>query len=135
MKEAELIKLCEDIIVTYNPLKVTPTTHADEFLEQKRVTDENDATFIRQVFYGVDRYRKLISLTMESLYHINSGRVLRSDITLYSVMVYLAVLRLEELSVPVFRGFVNAHDPVKMLPLLSFLWDETNMQTILKEQW
>jgi hypothetical protein len=37
VKLSKLLKIADDLINSYNPTKVTPTTHADEFLEYQKV--------------------------------------------------------------------------------------------------
>lgn len=57
MKYSQLIALAEQIIQTYNENIMTPDSHAEEFLSQQEKMEDTERVFLKQVFYGVDRYR------------------------------------------------------------------------------
>ena len=103
--EQRLISLCTQIVETFNANAVTPTTHADKFLGEQKGLTESDEVFIRQVFYGLERYRAFIKITLDSLFHMRAGKTSRNDLTLYQIFTYLAVIRLgQDLAFPQVRA-------------------------------
>eukprot|EP00899_Mesostigma_viride_P018959 jgi/Mesvir1/27064/Mv20756-RA.1 len=136
LKPQELIKCCEEIFATFNPGKVTPDSYADECLEKWRLDPENDdAVFIKQVFYGCLRYNKLIKTLLASFFHVNASSASRSDANLFTVFCYLILLRLEELTFEQFRRLVLSQDPLKMATLIQFVFSEQKLNEYCKDQW
>lgn len=103
MEPAKLIARAEEMYTTFNPARVTVDAHADERILKWKVRNEDDATFLRQVFYGCIRYKRLIGIFISAFMHHNAGTVLRGDADMYVVYAYLALLRLEELGFPQFK--------------------------------
>jgi hypothetical protein len=68
---AQLIKHCETFYNSYDPGKVTLDTHTDHCLESHNVAHPDDAVFLRQVLYGLFRYKKLLSSMIESFLQHN----------------------------------------------------------------
>jgi hypothetical protein len=110
-----------------NKLKAASTTTIAEAKKARMANtvpiDENAALFIREVFYGLQRSKKVLLLTVDGMYTRHAATMVRSDYEKYLVLVYLAVMRLDEITFPRFRAFVKAQEPHKMLQLLRFLFD------------
>eukprot|EP01083_Nonionella_stella_P098388 276641_1 len=128
-----VVNLASKMIEEYKPSKMTPTTHADEFLVRNKIHDEPVAVFCREVFYGVERYNQLTKTLADGLYHQNSGSTQRNDYTMYCVMCYLAVCRIRELGFFEIRRLVLGQDPAKMHMLLTFLFG-SNLDKWIPEQ-
>lgn len=60
MKPADLVRLCIDFEKSFKPSITTLDIHLSECIEKSQVADESDAVFIKQVVYGLVRYKKLI---------------------------------------------------------------------------
>jgi hypothetical protein len=134
--EQRLISVCTKCIEAFVPERVTPTTHADTFLQTQKGLSETDEVFIRQVFYGLERYKSFIKITLDSLYHMRAGKTSRNDIVLYQIFTYLAVIRLgQDLGFPQFRLLVLGQDQSKLYVFLQFLFDKEIMRTVLREVW
>lgn len=103
MEPGALMKRAEEMYASFNPGRTSVDAHADERILKWKVRNEEDATFLRQVFYGCVRYKRLIGAFMSAFMHHNAGTVLRGDRDMYVVYTYLALLRLEELGFPQFR--------------------------------
>ena len=88
-----------------------------------------------QVFYGCTRYKKLLKIFISSLYFKHAGETQRADQTLYTVLAYLALLRLSELGFADFRALVLSQEHFKMTVFLRFLFDEENLRTWLRPEW
>lgn len=67
----KLLELTERIYRAYNPARVTLDTHADEALAGLHIHNQHDETFIRQVLYGVVRFRQFLGSLMDSFYYYN----------------------------------------------------------------
>ena len=62
--------------------------------------------FIKQVFYGVLRYTKFLKIFTESLFTSKPSSTERKDETLFNILVYLTVFRLNELPLDDFKSLV-----------------------------
>lgn len=61
LKYEELINLCCDLIKTFDPVVLTVDSHAEQFLtKHKRVLEDTEAVFLKQVFYGTFRYEEFL---------------------------------------------------------------------------
>ncbi|KAJ1483220.1 hypothetical protein T484DRAFT_1801018, partial [Baffinella frigidus] len=135
MKPGELIDLCIECYCTYSPSKVTLDSHLEVFLAKIDATDEGDAVFIKQVVYGCIRFKKLNKVTLTALYFKHGTQVSREDYHLYMVFSYLTLIRLEDMSVAVFRKFVFSQDHHKMFVWMSFIFNSQTLNKWMKEEW
>lgn len=91
----------------------------------------------QEVFFGLERHKKLIKITVDGLYAAAASRVVRTDRDLYEVFTLLATTKLLELGSENFRRLVLAQDHQKMSALLSFLWGPKQLKDgcWLESQW
>ena len=97
MAPGDLIARATEMLASFDGDKVSPDAHAERCLDEWRVREASDATFIRQCFYGCVRYAKMLGAFTKTMYHARGGDILRSDRDLYTVYAYLLLLRLDEL--------------------------------------
>jgi hypothetical protein len=100
-----------------------------------QIGDPVDVKFLHQVVYGCQRYKRLLKVFLSSFYYNHSGEAARSDISLYTVLAYLAILRLDELTFDQFKRLVLSQDFVKTRVFLKFLFNEESLSKWLKEGW
>ncbi|CAD7697556.1 unnamed protein product, partial [Ostreobium quekettii] len=131
----KLLEAVQEAHASFNPGRLTLDSHADECVAALRLPSAQDETFLRQVLYGLVRYRRLLNAFVNSFYHNKSGEVLRGDVCIYKIYAYLAIFRLEEITFPEFRRLVAATDPHKMAVFLTYLFDEGNLKEFCRHDW
>lgn len=77
----------------------------------------------RQVLYGCVRCKDALRVFLKHFYNDMAGSVLRSDFTLYMVLAYLLLFRLDEMGFNAFRRLMSSEDPTKMARLLQYVTD------------
>ncbi len=97
--------------------------------------NDPDTLFIKQVFYGCVRYKPLLKTVLSSFYHDNSGTTLRSDYTLYMILSYLALFRLDELTFDQFKLFLMSQEPGKMHGFLSYIFSSEVLRRTVRDEW
>ena len=132
----QLLEECEDILGTFDPSKVTLDTHAFNVLGPAEGDDvDPDKVFVKQVFYGCLRYRKVLRIAVSSFYYNNSSKAARADYTKYTIFAYLAIFRLQEMGFPEFKNMVRSQPAGKMHVFLSYLFDESMLNSWMKDGW
>ncbi|QDZ23303.1 hypothetical protein HOP50_10g58410 [Chloropicon primus] len=131
----KLMSLAEAMFVTFNPDKKTVDTHIDEFFKEHRINSKDVQGFLSQIFYGSIRFRKFVNVLVSSLYHTQSGNVLRNDRNMYHIYAYLALLRLSDLGFNHFRRLVLVKDAQKMLVFLKYVFNSKNLVDLCKDEW
>ena len=130
----ELINQCIICLKTYNPSIEGPDSFVSKYL--KKITkDSNERMFIKQVFYGVLRYKDFLKIFCENLFNSNPSSTERKDEYLYSIFAYLTIFRLDELPLDDYKQFVLFQDAVKMNEFLTFIFDEDVLKNKLREPW
>lgn len=91
--------------------------------------------FLKQVFYGVDRYREFLSAFTRILFSLYPARANRSDCTLFHIFTYIICFRLDELPFGEFRRLVLSQPPVKMNVLFDLLLDVKKVREHVRGEW
>lgn len=131
----KLMLLAETMFVTFNPDKKTVDTHIEECFKEHRVASKDVQNFLSQIFYGSVRFKKFVNVLVSSLYHTQSGNVLRNDRNMYHIYAYLALLRLTDLGFNHFRRLVLVKDAQKMLVFLKYVFNPENVENLCKDEW
>ena len=121
---------------SFDHRKTTVDSHCENLLGSDCEGPGADPSkvFCKQVFYGCVRYKQPLKLFLSSFYYNNAGKTSRNDYTRYMVLGYLALFRLDELGWDRFRAFIMSDDPLKMMVLLEYLFDESTLNDFLKPE-
>lgn len=138
MSSSRLVTLCLECWTTMNAQRATVSAHVDNFLADRGLTGEADsgtATTIREILYGLERHKKLIVVTADSLYASYAAQISRSDRAIYELFTLLTVFKLGELGLAEFRRLVLSQETHKMHCLLTFLLTPSVQDSVLLEKW
>ena len=109
----ELIKACIDAINGYNPDIETPDSFVERFLKKvnkikvlQLTKDPNEKTFIQQVYFGVLRYRDFLKAFTEFLFTSKPASTERKDDTLFQVILFLTIFRINEIPVDDYKAII-----------------------------
>jgi hypothetical protein len=129
--------VAESIHTTYDAGSLTLDSHLDTALAlpDHALSAHQDETFVREAVYGVNRYAQLISAFLRAFYHHCSGTALLCDRPRYSMLTYLAIVRMEDIGLDQFSAIVRANDAQKMLVWMEFLFNKRHLQTCLRADW
>ncbi|KAI5067508.1 hypothetical protein GOP47_0018036 [Adiantum capillus-veneris] len=128
------VKLVDDYDCEALP-DIAPDDHAKIVMPTLNVTDTDDQIFSTQVLYGCCRYRKLLQVLTTRLFSCKSPSIQCVDQTLYTVLGYLVLIRLEELTFENFRKFVLSQHPKKLLPFMQFVFSQEDLSKACKPEW
>eukprot|EP00042_Codosiga_hollandica_P040343 m.346574 g.346574 ORF g.346574 m.346574 type:complete len:625 (-) comp55836_c1_seq1:134-2008(-) len=126
---------CASVLGTL-PSWQPPHEHLASFLARNKVTDEDDAVFISEVFEGCLKYKTLLQILLKGFFVREGATALKADQPIYHVLSYLALFRLDELGVDSFHTIVvemNSHS--KMLKILKFLSNTEHFETWIRDEW
>ncbi len=129
----KLIERTVSCIKQYNPVVYSVDTWAEEFLA--KVKSENEQNFIRQVFYGTQRYEYLLSSFNECLFSQFASQTNRQDNLFYQVVVYLIVFRFQDLPQNEIKQILLSLDSLKLNVMLQFLFETERLEETLKGKW
>lgn len=130
-----LLLLTSEVLATYDPSTCSVEEQVTNFLRDHQVQDEGDRMFITEVFSGCVRYSNAISVVLEGFYNRDGKNTLRSQQSIYHVLCYLAIFRLDELGVAQYSKFVQCVDVNAVYKFLNFFLQEKNLLTWVRDGW
>lgn len=133
MSWESLIPKCIELLQTYNPVVDSPDTHFQKMYGKHE--DKNEAVFLQQVFYGVNRYREFLRRLNRAIFQVHATSTNSNDTFPYMIVSYLALFRLDEIGVKNFKRLVDTQEQLKMHVLLSFIFDEDNLKDHVRDSW
>lgn len=135
MEHKRLLKCCVEILDSFNPRIHGVLEHLNTCLATKTDLGESDESFLTEVFSGCVQYTNILKVVVDAFYADIGKTSLHVDKNVYTVLVYLALYRLDELGIAHFRKFVMSHEANKMHKFLSFVFNESNITTWMKDEW
>ena len=104
MKPAALIAAVEQLYNDFNPSVETLDSYISDTLgDCDSPSADPDKTFMKQVLYSCLRYRPGLKAFLKHFFYDNAGSTVRADYNMYMIMLTLALFRIEELGVDMFR--------------------------------
>jgi hypothetical protein len=114
---------------------MTPDSHAEGYLSALKCED-TERVFLKQIFYGCERYRQFIKASNASIFtHFSSSTNRKNDATLFAVFTYLICFRMDELPFNEFKKIVLSQEASKMNVLFTFLFSLEELRERVFEQW
>ncbi|KAI8486206.1 Cilia- and flagella-associated protein 99 [Branchiostoma belcheri] len=136
MSHKKLLACCVELLDTFNPEENCVEDHLKHFLKKNKSLDENDQTFIVEVFSGCVRYAPIMKVVVDGFYNVKEGkRSLRSERNIYITLCYMTVFRLDELGIVHFSNFVKSQDVNRMHNFFSFFLADENLKKWIKDEW
>ena len=121
----EAIEKCIELIDTFNPITHSIDSHIyDAIGDTKKTNTPSLHLFIQQVVYGTQKEKPLLKKFINVFYLDNASSVSRADITLYTVLAYMLIFRLNEMKFSVFKEFASTQDPSIVCNILGYLFDK-----------
>lgn len=122
-----MISKCIELIQSFNPITHSVDTLCLEHLGDTTLpTSKPENLFIQQVVYGWSKEKEILKGFIEDFYADNAARVLRSDITLYTVFAYLSIYRIDELGFAKFKQIATSQEPSKINTFINYLFNKVS---------
>ncbi|XP_053407341.1 cilia- and flagella-associated protein 99-like isoform X2 [Mercenaria mercenaria] len=135
MNHKSLLEISVAVLDTYDKNIQSVDEHVNRCLKGYQIYDEDEQTFIVEVFSGCVRYAEVLNVVMRGYYAKDGKSVLRSEQNLYAVLVYLALFRLDELGMANYRQFVKSQDINRTHKFLNFFFNEKSITGWMKDEW
>eukprot|EP01063_Lacrimia_lanifica_P017691 TRINITY_DN24717_c0_g1_i1.p1 TRINITY_DN24717_c0_g1~~TRINITY_DN24717_c0_g1_i1.p1 ORF type:complete len:795 (+),score=361.13 TRINITY_DN24717_c0_g1_i1:112-2496(+) len=130
---------CVQCIETFNPETHTVDTHTFDVIKAlggargKRIEEDHE-DFIKQVFYGTVRYKKMIDLCIKT--YTNKMRRMNDSPASLAMLSYLVMFRLDELGMVGFKTIIAGNiSPTKAAEYLTFVFDPVVAEEHLAPVW
>ncbi|XP_078717974.1 cilia- and flagella-associated protein 99 [Lampetra fluviatilis] len=107
----------------------------DDIIQSRQGWSEENLVFLLGVLGGCVEQRRLLAVVVNAFYARHGKHVLLKQRNVFTVIAYLAVFRLEELGMTSFTKIINSQDIPSMHKFLTFLFDEVNLSTWIKDEW
>nr|XP_032806120.1 cilia- and flagella-associated protein 99 isoform X1 [Petromyzon marinus] len=107
----------------------------DDIIQSRQGWSEENLVFLLGVLGGCVEQRRLLAVVVNAFYARHGKHVLLKQRNVFTVIAYLAVFRLEELGMTSFTKIINSQDIPSMHKFLTFLFDEVNLSTWMKDEW
>ncbi|EFJ12238.1 hypothetical protein SELMODRAFT_425614 [Selaginella moellendorffii] len=138
MTARALLEACEKILfgfVMEGPPDLSCNDYVTSVCSGLNVVHPYDVVFVEQVLYGCCRYTKLLSILMSKLFKCKAAFTRAADRFLYTVLGYLILIRLEEITFPNLCLLILSQHAQKVLPLVEFIFNTSYLRNNCKAEW
>lgn len=132
MSHKWVLESCQQLLSSFDKRRHTPDTHFEEAIARLKAPDDSSLSLLRLTYDSCFTYEKGVKVLLDNFYADKAGSVLRSDYQLFRVLACVAVFALEDVGFAAFGGFVSSQDATKMYHIVSYVFDEHNLQNHLK---
>ena len=138
--EAALIACCVDCYDSCPRARVSLSSHVSAYVEERCAElqapeRQGELAWVVDVVLSLERLHLLLSLTVDGLYHVHAASISRHDRTLYLVYTLLCCEQLPRMDWRLFTRLIHCQPSSRLLPLLSFLYDEQQQVNWMRPQW
>ena len=132
-----VIRQCEEYIKSFNPVTHSIDTHLIDKLGTDVTTSGAKAVDVlkAQIVTGVLREKPVLDGFIRNFYSDNAACVLRSDMTMYTILAYLCIFRLRELGFSKFKDLASSEDPTKIATFVGYLFNKSVLSNQLRADW
>jgi len=116
-----------DVLINNNMNFYSEEELYEKYIANKRITDEVQKGFIKEVVLGCVRYHKVIQLMLKYLFDASNSNLKEEDYTIFVVLSYLFLFRIQELNYSKIKAFVDTQPTRKIYKLLEFIFSEKNL--------
>ncbi|EFJ04607.1 hypothetical protein SELMODRAFT_432253 [Selaginella moellendorffii] len=138
MTARALLEACEKILFGF-VMEGPPDLSCDDYVASVcsglNVVHPYDVVFVEQVLYGCCRYTKLLSILMSKLFKCKAAFTRAADRFLYTVLGYLILIRLEEITFPNLCLLILSQHAQKVLPFVEFIFNTSYLRNHCKAEW
>ena len=112
----ELIKICIKALSSFDEKIETPDSFIDNYLKKVNTyfiyiysqftKDINEITFIKQVFFGVLRYKKFLKIFTDIMLDSKLSIKNKSNEILCHIIIYITIFRLDEIPLEDYKSIL-----------------------------
>jgi len=132
-----VVRQCEEYIKSFNPVTHSIDTHLIDKLGTDVTRSGAKAIDVlkAQIVTGVLREKRTLDAFIRNFYGDNAAFVLRSDMTMYTILTYLCIFRLRELGFARFKELASSEDPSKVSTFVGYLFNKEVLMNQLRSEW
>ncbi|XP_069832490.1 cilia- and flagella-associated protein 99 [Dendropsophus ebraccatus] len=129
------INLIVHLLKKYRPDDQSLEHFLEESLEDFQTLNNDEEQFVLDVLSGCVQYRNLLDVVVQAFYARDGKHYLLSEQSLYAVICYIVVFKLEDFGLQTFSRIIRYQDFDKMVKFLRFFCDVLNLNTWIKDEW
>ncbi|XP_073430560.1 cilia- and flagella-associated protein 99 isoform X2 [Dendrobates tinctorius] len=119
----------------YNPEDQSLEHFLEESMEEFQILNDGEEQFVLDVLSGCVQYKDLLDVVVRAFYARDGKHYLLSERSLFAVISYIAVFRLDDLGLQTFGRIIKCQDFTKMGKFLRFFFNVLNLNTWIKDEW
>ncbi|XP_078487939.1 uncharacterized protein LOC100183762 [Ciona intestinalis] len=131
----QLLQLCIKGLNSFHSESQSVEEHIKEFLKCQKGLDSDDHLFIVEVFSGCVQYHKLLQVVVDGFFCTDGLTSLKSDTSLYQILCYFLMFRLDEIRPTNFNKFLATQQTNKMHRFLNFFLKDENLFAWIYDEW
>ncbi|XP_077136292.1 cilia- and flagella-associated protein 99 isoform X3 [Ranitomeya variabilis] len=119
----------------YNPEDRSLEHFLEESMEDFQILSDGEEQFVLDVLSGCVQYKDLLDVVVRAFYARDGKHYLLSERSLFAVISYIAIFRMEDLGLQIFGRIMKCQNFTKMGKFLRFFFNVLNLNTWIKDEW
>ncbi|XP_069600973.1 cilia- and flagella-associated protein 99 isoform X2 [Ranitomeya imitator] len=119
----------------YNPEDRSLEHFLEESMEDFQILNDGEEQFVLDVLSGCVQYKDLLDVVVRAFYARDGKHYLLSEQSLFVVISYIAIFRMEDLGLQIFGRIIKCQNVTKMGKFLRFFFNVLNLNTWIKDEW